>query len=184
MRDELHLISSAEETQALAESVSDNGGVYLVSAFTGLGAPYWDMYARGAVVGLTRGATKAHLVRAGLEGIAYQVKDMIDAMEKDAGAPMQILRVDGGASVNRFLMQFQADILRCPIDRPAMVETTALGAAFLAGLCAGIWNDLNDIVSIRESECIFRPKMDAALAQEYVQRWHKAVERSLGFAKQ
>ena len=178
MRDELHLISSAEETQALAESVPDNGGVYLVSAFTGLGAPYWDMYARGAVVGLTRGVTKAHLVRAGLEGIAYQVKDMIDAMEKDAGAPMQILRVDGGASVNRFLMQFQADILRCPIDRPAMVETTALGAAFLAGLCAGVWSDLNDIVSIRESEKIFRPRMEAAAAQEYVQRWHKAVERA------
>jgi len=178
MRDELHLISSAEETQTLAESVPDNGGVYLVSAFTGLGAPYWDMYARGTIVGLTRGATKAHVVRAGLEGIAYQVKDMIDAMEHDAGAPMQILRVDGGASVNRFLMQFQADILRCPIDRPAMVETTALGAAFLAGLCAGVWNDLSDIAAIRESEAIFRPNMDAVLAREYCRKWHKAVERA------
>ncbi|MBQ7736513.1 MAG: glycerol kinase GlpK [Oscillospiraceae bacterium] len=178
MRDELHLIQSASETQALAESVPDNGGVYLVSAFTGLGAPYWDMYARGAMVGITRGTTRAHMVRAGLEGIAYQVKDLIDAMEQDAGAPMQILKVDGGASVNGFLMQFQADILRCPIDRPAMVETTALGAAFLAGLCAGVWKDISDITEIRESQHIFRPKMDAVQAREYCDRWHKAVERA------
>ena len=178
MRDELHLVQNAEETQALAESVPDNGGVYLVSAFTGLGAPYWDMYARGALVGLTRGTTRAHVARAGLEGIAYQVKDLIDAMEQDAGAPMQILRVDGGASVNRFLMQFQADILRCPIDRPAMVETTALGAAFLAGLHAGVWKDLGEIGRIRESAAIFRPKMDPEQAKKYCQRWHKAVERA------
>ena len=178
MRDELHLISSAEETQALAESVPNNGGVYLVSAFTGLGAPYWDMYARGTLVGITRGTTRAHVVRAGLEGIAYQVRDLIDAMEKDAGAPMQILRVDGGASVNRFLMQFQADVLRCPIDRPVMVETTALGAAFLAGLHAGVWSNVGDIVRIRESAHIFRPKMDAESAQELCRRWHKAVERA------
>ena len=178
MRDELHLISSAEETQALAESVPDNGGVYLVSAFTGLGAPYWDMYARGTLVGITRGTTRAHVVRAGLEGIAYQVRDLIDAMEKDAGAPMQILRVDGGASVNRFLMQFQADVLRCPIDWPVMVETTALGAAFLAGLHAGVWSNVGDIVRIRESAHIFRPKMDAESAQELCRRWHKAVERA------
>ena len=178
MRDELHLIDSAAETQALAESVSDNGGVYLVSAFTGLGAPHWDMYARGVLVGLTRGTTRAHVVRAGLEGIAYQVRDLIDAMEQDAGAPMQILRVDGGASVNRFLMQFQADILRCPIDRPAMVETTALGAAFLAGLYAGVWMDIADIARIRESSHIFRPKMDAEQALRCCERWHKAVERA------
>ena len=178
MRDELHLISSAEETQALAESVPDNGGVYLVSAFTGLGAPFWDMYARGTLIGITRGTTRAHVVRAGLEGIAYQVRDLIDAMEKDAGAPMQILRVDGGASVNRFLMQFQADVLRCPIDRPVMVETTALGAAFLAGLHAGVWSNVGDIVRIRESAHIFRPKMDAESAQELCRRWHKAVERA------
>ena len=136
------------------------------------------MYARGALVGLTRGTTRAHVARAGLEGIAYQVKDLIDAMEKDAGAPMQILRVDGGASVNRFLMQFQADILRCPIDRPAMVETTALGAAFLAGLHTGVWNDVTDIVRIRQSAAIFRPKMEAEKAKYYCDRWHKAVERA------
>ena len=178
MRDELHLVQNAAETQSLAESVPDNGGVYLVSAFTGLGAPYWDMYARGVLVGLTRGTTRAHVVRAGLEGIAYQVKDLIDAMEQDAGSPMQILRVDGGASVNRFLMQFQADILRCPIDRPAMVETTALGAAFLAGLHAGVWKEIGDIARIRESAAIFRPKMDIETARGYCQRWHKAVERA------
>ena len=182
MRDELHLIQTAAETQAMAESVPDNGGVYLVSAFTGLGAPHWDMYARGAVVGLTRGASREHLVRAGLEGIAYQVKDMIDAMEQDSGAPMQILRVDGGASVNRFLMQFQSDILRCPIDRPAMVETTALGAAFLAGLCSGVWDKLDDITAIRESEHIFHPKMDADEANRLCSQWKRAVERARGWA--
>ena len=178
MRDELHLIRSADETQAMAESVPDNGGVYLVSAFTGLGAPHWDMYARGTIVGLTRGASREHLVRAGLEGIAYQVKDMIDAMEQDSGAPMQILRVDGGASVNRFLMQFQSDILRCPIDRPAMVETTALGAAFLAGLCSGVWNGIDDITKIRESEHVFHPKMAQETAAEYCAHWRRAVERA------
>ena len=178
MRDELHLIRSADETQAMAESVPDNGGVYLVSAFTGLGAPHWDMYARGPIVGLTRGASREHLVRAGLEGIAYQVKDMIDAMEQDSGAPMQILRVDGGASVNRFLMQFQSDILRCPIDRPAMVETTALGAAFLAGLCSGVWNGIDDITKIRESEHVFHPKMAPETAAEYCAHWRRAVERA------
>ena len=181
MRDELQLIHTASETEALAESVPDNGGVYLVSAFTGLGAPYWDMYARGAILGITRGASKAHIVRAGLEGIAYQVKDMIDAMEKDSGSPMQILKVDGGASVNRFLMQFQADILRCPIDRPAMVETTALGAAFLAGLCTGVWNDIGDVTRIRLSDHIFRPKMDPALAAAYCDRWHEAVKRAVNW---
>ena len=136
------------------------------------------MYARGAIVGITRGASREHLVRAGLEGIAYQVKDMIDAMGQDSGSPMQILRVDGGASVNRFLMQFQADILRCPIDRPAMVETTAFGAAFLAGLCSGVWSSIDDITSIRVSEHIFHPKMDAALAKKYCESWHRAVERA------
>ena len=177
MRDELHLISSSSETEAIAQSVPDNGGVYLVSAFTGLGAPYWDMYARGAIVGITRGTTRAHIVRAGLEGIAYQVRDLVEAMEKDAGAPMPLLRADGGASVNSFLMQFQADILRCPIDRPAMVETTAFGAAFLAGLHVGLWQ-LEDIVRIRESAAVFSPKMDEAQARRYCERWHNAVERA------
>ena len=137
LRDELGLIGTAHECDILAESVPDNGGVYLVSAFTGLGAPRWDMYARGAIVGLTRGSNKAHIARATLEGIAYQVKDLLDAMQVDAESPISVLRVDGGASVSSFLMQFQADMLRVPIDRPKLVETTAFGAAFLAGAISG-----------------------------------------------
>ena len=178
LRDEMHLISGAGETEALAESVPDNGGVYFVSAFTGLGAPHWDMYARGLLIGLTRGTTAAHVARAALEGIAYQVKDLIDAMEQDAGAPLQSLRVDGGASVNRFLMQFQADILRRPIDRPAMVETTALGAAFLAGLQAGVWSGMEDIARIRRSDAVFQPVMEEKQAAALCGRWHSAVERA------
>ena len=138
LRDEVGILATSSECEALAAGVPDNGGVYLVSAFTGLGAPRWDMYARGAIVGLTRGSTKAHIVRAALEGIAYQVKDLLDAMEKDSGEELSVLRVDGGASVNNFMMQFQSDILRKPIDRPKMFETTAFGAAFLAGLAAGV----------------------------------------------
>jgi glycerol kinase len=183
LRDELRLIASAPECDTLAESVPDNGGVYLVSAFTGLGAPYWDMYARGTIVGLTRGSTRAHLARAALEGIAYQVKDLLDAMEKDAGHVLQILRVDGGASVSRFLMQFQADILRRPIDRPKLVETTALGAAFLAGLSAGLWSDIRQIADLREAGTLFEPAGDAAKADALCAAWHRAVERAADWAK-
>ena len=178
LRDELHMLDSAAESEPLALSVPDNGGVYMVSAFTGLGAPRWDMYARGAIVGLTRGSTRAHIVRAALEGIAYQVKDLLDAMEKDAGAQLSVLRVDGGASVSNFLMQFQADILRRPIDRPRMVETTAFGAAFLAGLSAGVWTDLRELSAIRASERVFQPAMPEEEAALYHARWLKAVERS------
>ena len=156
----------------------DNGGVYLVSAFTGLGAPHWDMYARGTMVGLTRGTTKAHIVRAALEGIAYQVKDLLDAMELDSGRNLSSLRVDGGASVSDFLMQFQADILRKPIDRPKMVETTAFGAAFLAGLSAGLWTDVAEIAALRQSERVFTPQMDAETANKYHGEWLRAVERA------
>ena len=178
LRDEVGLLATSSECEALATSVPDNGGVYLVSAFTGLGAPRWDMYARGAIVGLTRGSTKAHIARAALEGIAYQVKDLLDAMEKDAGEPLSVLRVDGGASVNNFMMQFQSDILRKPIDRPKMVETTAFGAAFLAGLAVGVWKDISDIGAIRESDRVFRPSMDAQEAEALHKKWLKAVERS------
>ena len=139
------------------------------------------MYARGAILGLTRGNTRAHLARAALEGIAYQVKDLIDAMEQDALAPLSILRVDGGASVNRFLMQFQSDILQKPIDRPRVVETTALGAAFLAGLAVGVWKDKSDVERLRESEEVFRPRMDKAEADGLCRDWERAVERSLGW---
>ena len=178
LRDEVGLLATSSECEALASSVPDNGGGYLVSAFTGLGAPRWDMYARGAIVGLTRGSTKAHIVRAALEGIAYQVKDLLDAMEKDSGEELSVLRVDGGASVNNFMMQFQSDILRKPIDRPKMVETTAFGAAFLAGLATGVWNDIGDITAIRESDRIFEAQMEAEKAEKLHKTWLRAVERA------
>lgn len=179
LRDELELITTSRECDILAETVPDNGGVYLVSAFTGLGAPRWDMYARGVIVGLTRGSKKAHVCRAALEGIAYQVKDLLDAMAIDAGDNISVLRVDGGASVSNILMQFQCDMVRKPIDRPKMVETTAFGAAFLAGLAVGLWNDISDIANIRQSDKIFTPQMDEALAKKYHQGWLRAAERSL-----
>lgn len=178
LRDEVGMLATSSECEALATSVPDNGGVYFVSAFTGLGAPRWDMYARGAIVGLTRGSTKAHIVRAALEGIAYQVKDLLDAMEKDAGEELSVLRVDGGASVNNFMMQFQSDILRKPIDRPQMVETTAFGAAFLAGLATGVWGDISDITSIRKSDRIFEAQMDPEKAERLHRTWLRAVERA------
>lgn len=178
LRDELGLIGAAHECDLLAESVPDNGGVYLVSAFTGLGAPRWDMYARGAIVGLTRGSNKAHIARATLEGIAYQVKDLIDAMQIDAESPISVLRVDGGASVSSFLMQFQADMLRVPIDRPKLVETTAFGAAFLAGLASGVWESVDDIALLRQSDRIFKPEMDAEQAKRQHDNWLRAVGRA------
>ena len=178
LRDEVGILATSSECEALAAGVPDNGGVYLVSAFTGLGAPRWDMYARGAIVGLTRGSTKAHIVRAALEGIAYQVKDLLDAMETDSGEELSVLRVDGGASVNNFMMQFQSDILRKPIDRPKMVETTAFGAAFLAGLATGVWNDIGDIKAIRESDRIFEAQMEAEKAEKLHKTWLRAVERA------
>ena len=178
LRDEVGLLGTSSECEALATSVPDNGGVYLVSAFTGLGAPRWDMYARGAIVGLTRGCTKAHIARAALEGIAYQVKDLLDAMESDAGETLSVLRVDGGASVNNFLLQFQSDLLRKPIDRPQMVETTAFGAAFLAGLATGVWSSVDEIKKLRKSDRVFEPIMDESDAEKLHATWLRAVERS------
>ena len=178
LRDEVGLLGTSSECEALATSVPDNGGVYLVSAFTGLGAPRWDMYARGAIVGLTRGCTKAHIARAALEGIAYQVKDLLDAMESDAGEKLSVLRVDGGASVNNFLLQFQSDLLRKPIDRPQMVETTAFGAAFLAGLATGVWSSVDEIKKLRKSDRVFEPVMDESDAEKLHATWLRAVERS------
>ena len=178
LRDEVGLLGTSSECEALATSVPDNGGVYLVSAFTGLGAPRWDMYARGAIVGLTRGCTKAHIARAALEGIAYQVKDLLDAMESDAGENLSVLRVDGGASVNNFLLQFQSDLLRKPIDRPQMVETTAFGAAFLAGLATGVWSSVDEIKKLRKSDRVFEPIMDESDAEKLHATWLRAVERS------
>ena len=178
LRDELGLISTAAECDRLAEQVPDNGGVYLVSAFTGLGAPWWDPYARGTVVGLTRGSGRAHLARAALEGIAFQVADLIEAMSRDALCSTQTLCVDGGASVSDFMMQWQADLLQCPVDRPQSVETTALGAAFLAGLAAGVWSDVSEVRSLRKTQRVFRPQCSPDEAAERLRRWHRAVNRS------
>ena len=183
LRDELGLISTAHECDILAESVPDTGGVYLVSAFTGLGAPWWDPYARGAVVGITRGTGKAHICRAVLEGIAYQVADLLSAMESDIGSPLGELRVDGGASVSDFMMQFQADVLQKPIDRPHTVETTAMGAAFLAGLAAGVYSAPEDIISMRQTQKRFSPEMTPERARELLDNWHRAVERAGKWAR-
>ena len=178
LRDELGLIGTAPDCDRLAESVPDAEGVYIVPAFTGLGAPYWDMYARGAIVGLTRGTTKAHIARAVLDAIAFQVTDLVRAMNDDAPCPLTTLRVDGGASVSDILMQTQADLLRLPVDRPAQVETTAFGAAALAGLSAGVWGSLEELERLRLSQHVFLPRRDeTACAADYVQ-WHRAVERS------
>ena len=159
LRDGLKIIRSAAEVEALARSVEDNGGVYLVPAFTGLGAPHWDQYARGAIFGLTRGATGAHLARAALEGIAYQVADVLHAMEADSGIGASELRVDGGAAANDLLMQFQSDILQMPVVRPKTVETTALGAAYLAGLAVGYWDSVDSIRSQWQTDKRFEPSM-------------------------
>ena len=183
LRDELQLIGSAHETDLLAESVPDNGGVYLVSAFTGLGAPYWDMYARGALLGLTRGATRAHIARAALEGIAYQVAELVATMEKDLSCPLDSLWVDGGASVSDFMMQFQADLLRCSIYRPQVVETTAAGAAYLAGLAVGLWQDPQELLQCRRLERVFAPNMEPSQAKALMSQWKKAVSRALHWAE-
>ncbi|WP_409969013.1 glycerol kinase GlpK [Bengtsoniella intestinalis] len=176
LRDELGLIGSAPECDRLAESVSDSGGVVMVPAFTGLGAPYWDMYARGTILGLTRGSNKAHIARAVLESIAYQVTDLMRAMEQDSPAAMTVLHVDGGASVSDVMMQMQADLLGFAVDRPAQVETTAFGAAALAGLAVGVWHSTEELIPLRKSQHLFTPqKTDCA--QNY-QRWQRAVARS------
>ena len=178
LRDELKLIESAPECDRLAESVPSSGGVYIVPAFTGLGAPYWDMYARGTMVGLTRGTTRAHLARAVLDSIAFQVTDLVRAMEAEAPCPLTALRVDGGASVSDILMQTQADLLRLPVDRPAQVETTAFGAAALAGLAAGVWTSLEELEGLRRSQHVFLPQRGAAECAEDYRQWRRAVERS------
>jgi glycerol kinase len=183
LRDGLGVIRTAAESEALAGSVADTGGVYFVPAFVGLGAPYWDMYARGTVVGLTRGTTAAHLVRAALEAIAYQSRDVLEAMAADAGFPARQLRVDGGAAANDFLCQFQADILGIPVLRPAVVETTGLGAAYLAGLSAGLWSSLDALAGRTTIARTFAPAMDAAARAERYEGWRRAVERARAWAR-
>lgn len=178
LRDELGIIRSSDEVEALARKAGDNGGVYLVPAFAGLGAPHWDQYARGAIVGLTRGSSAAHIARAALEGIAYQSTDVIRAMEKDSGITLQELRVDGGASKNDLLMQFQADILGVSVVRPKITETTALGAAYLAGLATGYWQDKEEIAAQWQEERRFEPNMSEAERERLLASWAKAAERA------
>ena len=181
LRDDLGLVSSAREVDVLAESLPDAGGAYFVSAFTGLGAPHWDMYARGAMLGLTRGTTKAHIARAVLEGIAYQVRDLAITMEKDAGIPLSELKVDGGASVSNIMMQIQSDLLNTRVNRPRCVESTALGAACLAGLATGVFQSTADIAEKWESERIFVPKIDEAEREKRLSGWRRALERAKGW---
>ena len=178
LRDGLKLISSADESEKLSLKAKDNGGVYIVPAFTGLGAPYWDADARGTVTGLTRGTTAEHIVRAGLESIAYQVCDLVCAMQKDAGINVTRLAVDGGASKNNFLLQFQADILGCVTARPETVETTALGAAYLAGLCSGYWKSLEEIKNNVRAGKVFTPCMTEDMRKKLLDGWEKAVKKA------
>lgn len=182
LRDELRLISTAGESEKLASSVHDTAGCYVVPAFTGLGAPYWDQYARGAIVGLTRGVNRAHIVRATLESIAYQTLDVLEVMQEDSGIRLNTLKADGGASNNDFLMQFQADIANVPVMRPACVETTALGAGYLAGLAVGFWPGTKELVSNWQVDRVFQPAMDDNKRQAQIAGWKKAVTRSFEWA--
>jgi len=178
LRDELKIVDSAADTEYYATKVKDNGGVYFVPAFTGLGAPYWDMYARGTIVGLTRGSSKAHIIRATLESIAYQTRDVLEAMEADSGIKLKTLRVDGGAALNNFLLQFQADILGVEVERPVVNETTALGAGYLAGLAVGFWNGQEELLRKWKRDALFTPQMDADEREKLYAGWKRAVERA------
>jgi len=179
LRDELKIIHDAKDSEYFATQVEDNNGVYLVPAFVGLGAPYWDMYARGTIVGLTRGANRNHIIRAALESIAYQTRDVLEAMQEDSGIDLQALRVDGGAVANDFLMQFQSDILGVPVHRPEVIETTALGAAYLAGLAVGFWSGKDEISKKWNVNRIFEVEMEEERREELYKGWKRAVERSL-----
>lgn len=179
LRDGLGLIRSSADTEAIASSVKDTGGVYVVPAFVGLGAPYWDSYARGTISGLTRGSTRAHIVRATLESVAYQTREVVEAMAADSGIPLQTLRVDGGMVVNNLLMQFQADILGVPVERPAVTETTALGAAYLAGLAVSFWDSTDEITAQWQVERRFEPNMSDSMRESLYAGWKSAVKRAL-----
>lgn len=184
LRDEMRIIDSAEDSEYMAKKVKDTNGCYVVPAFTGLGAPYWDQYARGTIVGITRGVNKCHIIRATLESLAYQVNDVLVAMKADSGIALSSLKVDGGASANNFLMQTQADIINVPVNRPQCVETTAMGAAYLAGLAVGYWKDLEDIKNNWMVDRIFVPVLEEKTRTERIQGWKKAVKYAYGWAKQ
>lgn len=183
LRDEMRFFNDSRDAEYYAQKVPDNGGVYLVPAFTGLGAPYWDMYARGCIMGITRGTKREHIIRAAQESIAYQVAGLVKAMEADTGMPLTTLKADGGASRDRFLMQFQADIMDRPVRRPAIRETTALGAAYLAGLAVGVWKDLDEIRGLWACDTTFTPDMDPGRREKMLADWENAVGRSRGWAK-
>ena len=184
LRDELKIVENAAESEALAAEVNDTNGCYVVPAFTGLGAPYWNQYARGTIVGLTRGVNRSHLVRATLEALAYQTYDVIKAMEADACCRLTSLKVDGGASMNNLLMQFQADIINAAVERPSCVETTAMGAAYLAGLAVGYWKDKADVVSNRAVDRVFSPDMPETDIKEKIKGWQRAVKCALAWAEE
>ena len=183
LRDEMRFFTESRDAEYYAQKVEDNGGVYLVPAFTGLGAPHWDMYARGAIFGLTRGTKREHIIRAAQESIAYQVADLVACMEADTGLKLRTLKADGGASRDSFLMQFQADVTGCVVRRPAIRETTALGAAYLAGLAAGVWADQEELKRLWVCDTIYQPTADAEKREALMASWHKAVERCRGWAK-
>ena len=183
LRDEMRFFNESRDAEYYAQKVKDNGGVYLVPAFTGLGAPNWDMYARGCIVGITRGTRREHIIRAAQESIAYQVADLVRAMEHDTGLVLSSLKADGGASRDSFLMQFQADVMGCAFRRPAIRETTALGAAYLAGLAVGVWNSLDELRRLWVCDIVYEPKMDPSRREDLMAHWHKAVQRSLGWAR-
>ena len=184
LRDEMHLIDSAPESELFASQVSDTNGCYVVPAFTGLGAPHWDPYARGAIVGLTRGVNKNHVIRATLESIAYEVRDILSVMQADSGIALAALNVDGGASANNLLMQMQADLANAPVQRPTCVETTAMGAAYLAGLAVGYWKSRDDVLKNRAIDRVFHPQISDAVRAARIEGWKKAVRCTAGWAKE
>ena len=183
LRDEMKLIESSADSEYMAQKVRDTNGCYVVPAFTGLGAPYWDQYARGTILGLTRGVNKYHVIRATLESITYQVDDVLKAMEADSGMKLSALRVDGGASANNFLMQCQADISQAPVERPCCIETTAMGAAYLAGLAVGYWPDQETVKQNGAIDRTFEPELSKEERDEKMNGWHKAVRYAEGWAK-
>ena len=184
LRDEMRLVDTSPDTEYMASKVKDTNGCYVVPAFTGLGAPYWDQYARGTIVGITRGVNKYHIIRATLESLAYQVYDVIAAMQADSGITLSTLKVDGGASANDFLMQFQADVNAAPVHRPVCVETTAMGAAYLAGLAVGYWKSKEEVIKNWEIDRVFKPEMEEEARNAALAGWQKAVKYSYGWAKE
>ena len=184
LRDEMQFITNAAESEELAQKVSDTNGCYVVPAFTGLGAPYWDPYARGTIIGITRGVNRYHIIRATLDSIAYQVKDVLDAMHEDSGITLNALRVDGGASANNYLMQTQSDVIQVQVVRPSCVETTALGAAYLAGLAVGYWESKDEIRGNMSIDRYFKPEISAEQSRKMTEGWKKAVSYAFNQAKE